>query len=481
MRPPSHALDHEVCRESIRTFCGDDLAADTFDETQLICDPIQSGNKHPFIYDPRKNLWHPIHKQVLDAELIFNPSDSLTIHYYDGSDTLLMMSIGTRHPREIGEIFLLLDQPAEFFAAPPAEIQRQTLAELAGLYLPIPYGTEWRALNMFDPPADLPADLKIEITRNLLAKYDEHGQKDALSALDFARRWPQFIGGLPDATPLIRMGYSFRVCSAFNSSIDSLKRPPHDEDLYLMLVPHLEDISAFFLVEYLSFDATSCRQIRKALAEQTSFDPLSSLFREIPVDVPCSFVEQIKLAAQTSMQRDHLDYQVANLCRQSGQFHELGNRYRQASQALDQAASIAQHPAKHRPAPQCCPDADVSADAAEPLPSILTAAQFYLDVGHARYQSMLDPLPPDTLPIITRLKIRQGLHQLCRHQGLTQKDPFRGIDEDGFSAMTDILALTIKTRTTLRQGRKTIEKVELIHALNDRPIIFYNQLANRLP
>jgi hypothetical protein len=244
------------------------------------------------------------------------------------------------HPREVSELLCLLVQP--FVEAPLASAmppsRQLNLGDLVDMHVLIPMGDGWRALALALPPSTMPQGLPEALGSNMVQNWDSLVSGKSCEAGKFADRWPDFIGSLPDAAPLLRAGYLAKKHLNLHHALDLLAEGPRGNGPFLnmLLVPSREDVSSLYLREYLNGDFEAAKQREGAFAEENDLGKVHAGLKNVAIRMPAAFVDQIQLAAQVNLMRQRVLQQAECLANWRATFEELIIRYRDAGQAINE-------------------------------------------------------------------------------------------------------------------------------------------------
>ena len=243
----------------------------------------------------------------------------------------------TRHPREIAELIHLFVQPSSRLISKISESRCFKLGEISGLYVLIPYGEGFRALDLKHLPAEMPADLHEDLALSLTHDGEILFSFDCPGPSWFATRWPDFVARLPDAAQLIRDGYTFNKDCHFGHGLNLLRGNSRISGpfLYFLLVPSREDVSSFYLAEYLNHDLATYEQHSAALSEGNDLETICMMLCDLPVHLPADYTEQIRFAAQHNLLKQNVITSARRLVYHRAPFDQQQGRYQAAASALD--------------------------------------------------------------------------------------------------------------------------------------------------
>lgn len=247
----------------------------------------------------------------------------------------------TRHPREAAELIHLFVQPSSRLISPISESHCLELSELAGLYALIPCGKGLRALDLTRLPTSMPPDFRKALGVSLTQKENSLINGEGCEAHQFAKRWPNFVGTLPDAEPLVRAGYILCKDQPAGNGLNLLAGDPRIAGpfIYVLLVPSRDDVSSFYLGEYLNYDIDAYEQLENAFSEANDLEMTCAMLANLSVRLPMDFTDQIKLAAQSNLLRQRVMQSAAELINCRVPYHNLQNQYQAASSALNRIVS----------------------------------------------------------------------------------------------------------------------------------------------
>jgi hypothetical protein len=242
------------------------------------------------------------------------------------------------HPREVAELLYFLVQPASCFDAAMGESRAVKLGELVTFHALIPAGNGWRALALDRLTSDIPADFRDAVGRNLVQDVDAMIKGSTCEAWKFVERWPELVGALPDAAPLIRAGYLLQPGLNVSDALDKLASGLRTTQPFLpmFMVPSREEVSCLFLREYLNGDGKAAGQLKNAFSEGNSLDQVQAAFANVKLSMPPALTDQIRLGAQVNLMRQRVMQQAECLANTRASFADLTAKYRNAILAIDQ-------------------------------------------------------------------------------------------------------------------------------------------------
>ncbi|MEI7948403.1 MAG: hypothetical protein WCJ02_17005 [bacterium] len=256
-----------------------------------------------------------------------NPQD------VSGDDDLF---IPVNHPREVAELLYLFVQPPAAFISDMSESHFVKLGKIADPYALIQTGKKWRALDLSRLPEDTPADFHVALGLNLTQNWKRLVQDGKFESWRFAERWPDFIGTLPDAAPLLRGGYVYMKDQCFGHGLHFLagKADLTDPFLPTLFSPSRDDISMLYLHEFLNYDKDANHQLQSAFSEENDLGMIHSMLKKVSVTLPVNFNDQILLIIQNKLLRDRVLQQAENLVFNRTFYRNFAPRYLAAAQAL---------------------------------------------------------------------------------------------------------------------------------------------------
>lgn len=236
------------------------------------------------------------------------------------------MFFQVRHPREVDELLHLLTQPASYFEKAVSGSQVRQLRDLADSYVLIPEGNGWRALSLAHIPQDMPPEFRVALGDNLVQKFE------SLTADKFSERWPSFVATLPDAASLLRAGYitdkNLNPCHGLSLLTDRLGDGGHS--LRVLLVPSQADVSSLYLREYLCGDREAAKHLDSAFFEENGLDKIATTLGNVPVSLPGSTLDQIRIAAQVNLLRQRVLAEAEGFTNSTTPFDNLQASYQTA-------------------------------------------------------------------------------------------------------------------------------------------------------
>lgn len=243
----------------------------------------------------------------------------------------------TRHPREAAELIHLFVQPSSRLISPISESHCLELSELASLYALIPCGKGLRALDLKCLPTSMPPDFRKTLGVSLTQKENSLITGEGCEAHQFAGRWPNFVGTLPDAEPLVRAGYVLCKGQPAGNGLNLLTGDPNIAGpfVYILLVPSRDDVSSFYLGEYLNYDIDAYEQLENAFSEANDLEMICAMLANLSVRLPVDFTDQLKLAAQSNLLRQRVIQIAGELINCRSPYNILQIQYQAASSALN--------------------------------------------------------------------------------------------------------------------------------------------------
>lgn len=257
----------------------------------------------------------------------------------------------TGHPREAAELIHLFVQPSARLLPKICESHCLELKEIANLYALIPSGEAWRALDLSCLPRGMPPDLRKTLGLSLTQRGDSLNRGECCDSRQFAERWPNFVGKLPDAGPLLRGGYVLAKDQPAGHGLKLLTGGPNIAGpfVYILLVPARADVSSFFLGEYLNYDIDAYEQLENAFSEANDLEMICAMLADLSVRLPKAFTDQVKLAAQSNLLRQRVLENANQLIHSRAPYHSLQNQYLAASSSLNRIVSGRYKPLNARP------------------------------------------------------------------------------------------------------------------------------------
>jgi hypothetical protein len=251
------------------------------------------------------------------------------------------IQLKVRHPREVAELIHLFVQPSSRLLPKISESHCLKLGEAADLYALIPYGEGFRALDLKRLPADMPVDMLQPLALSLTHDGESLSRGDYSGPSWFATKWKDFVDSLPEAMPLIRDGYAFNKNCYFGDGM-ILLGGIHDiagPFLFFLLVPSRDDVSSFYLAEYLNHDLAAYEQHKAALMEGNNLGIICTMLADLPVHLPADYTDQIRFAVQHNLLKQEVMNSARGLVGHRAQFDQQQSRYQAAVSALDQTLS----------------------------------------------------------------------------------------------------------------------------------------------
>jgi hypothetical protein len=251
-----------------------------------------------------------------------------------------------RHPREFAELVALFRQPLTALRAPLPDLRTVRLSRVAELFALLPDGRYgWRAQDLVRLPKGLPRDMSRAIDRRLVQDYDTMTCGRTCAPPAFEENWPEAFGALPDATPLLREGYVLQKDRAAERALELAFE--EGSNLWstfapVLVVPRGDDISAFFLREYLAGDRDAGAQLECAFSTEHNLAEVAEGLTSLPVTMPADVMYQIRLAAQANLMRREVLGAAFRLADCRAPFRELVVRHREAMRALDKMVAASQ-------------------------------------------------------------------------------------------------------------------------------------------
>jgi len=248
-------------------------------------------------------------------------------------DGVLNFQIG--HPREVAELLHLFVQPSARMTAEISESQFFKLGKIADLYAVIASKDGLRVLDLSRLPATMPEGVRTTLALNLTQNWDRLYAGEDCPARELEDRWPDFVGGLPDAAPFLRAGYFVDLNCCLQPGYRLLQGAAGEYAPFsvILFVPH-DDVSAFYLGEYLEYDRNVVKNMRDALAVKNDLETVCALLKKTPICMPADFTDQIKLVAQTNLLRYRLIDKAKQLVYARAPYRDLSARHQAAGHAL---------------------------------------------------------------------------------------------------------------------------------------------------
>ena len=251
-----------------------------------------------------------------------------------------------RHPREFAELVALFRQPLAALRARLPDSQTARLSQVADLYALLPDGQSgWRALDLMRLPKGLPRGMRRAVDRRLVQDDDTMTCGKTCAPSAFEESWPEAFGALPDATPLLRDGYVLQKDRAAERALELA----FEEGSYLwnrfapvLVVPRGDDISAFFLREYLARDRDAGTHLECAFSTKHGLAEVAEELARLPVTLLPDVVGQIRLAAQANLMRREVLGAAFRLADCRAPFREMSIRHREAMRALEKMVAASQ-------------------------------------------------------------------------------------------------------------------------------------------
>lgn len=256
----------------------------------------------------------------------------------------------TRHPREAAELIHLFVQPSSRLISPISESRCLALSEIVSLYALIPCGKGLRALDLTCLPTSMPPDFRKTLGVSLNQKENSLINGEGCEAHQFEKRWPNFVGTLPDAEPLVRAGYVLCKDQPAGNGLNLLMGDPRIAGpfVYVLLVPSRDDVSSFYLGEYLNYDIDAYEQLENAFSEANDLEMICAMLANLSVRLPVDFTDQIKLVTQSNLLRQRVMQIAGELINCRAPYNNLQIQYQAAASALNRVISGKKAPVSTR-------------------------------------------------------------------------------------------------------------------------------------
>lgn len=240
------------------------------------------------------------------------------------------------HPREVAELIHLFVQPSKRLVAGIAESRFLKLGNIADLYAVIPSGNGWRVLDLARLPDAMPEGIRTALALNLTRNWERLTNSEGCRAWELKARWPDFVGGLPDAAPYLKVGYLTSPDCCLRTGLSLMNGAAGEVDPFLgiLLVPH-EDVSSFWIGEYFEYDRSVLRLVQDAFAVENDLETVCAMLTKTSICMPPDITDQIKLAAQTNLLRSSVIDKAKQLVYTRAPYRNFGARYQTAGLALD--------------------------------------------------------------------------------------------------------------------------------------------------
>jgi len=259
----------------------------------------------------------------------------------DASEGVLTFQAG--HPREVSELIHLFVQPSARLTAEISESRIFKLGNIADLYAMIASKDGWRVLNLARLPAKMPEGVRTSLSLTLTQNWERLTKGEGCQAWEMEDRWPDFVGGLPDAEPYLRAGYLVDPDCRLRLGHNLPQGAAGKDDPFsgILFIPH-DDVSSFYLGEYFGYDRNVLKHMRDAFAVENDLDTVCAMLTKIPVCMPPDFTDQIKVASQTNLLRCDVIDKAKQLVRTPAPYRDMCVRYQAARHALGRMVDACQ-------------------------------------------------------------------------------------------------------------------------------------------
>ena len=255
----------------------------------------------------------------------------------DPSEGVLCFHVG--HPREAAELLHLFVQPSKRLMADVSESRFMKLGKIADLYALMPSAAGWRVLDLARLPKNMPDGLRTALALNLTQNWERLSNGEGCAVWQFEERWPDFVGGLPDAAPYLRAGYLFNPDCCLRLGYSLLNGSAGEPDPFLgTLFVARDDVSSMFLGEYFEYDQKMLKHVQDAFGEENDLETICAMLTKTSICMPSEFVDQIKVAAQTNLLRQSVVERARHLIYGRAPYRHFGVRYQAAGHALGRMA-----------------------------------------------------------------------------------------------------------------------------------------------
>ena len=257
----------------------------------------------------------------------------------DPSEGVLCFHAG--HPREAAELLHLFVQPSKRLVADISESRYLKLGKIADLYALIPSDAGWRVLDLARLPKNMPEGLSTALALNLTQNWERLTNGEGCRAWELEERWPDFVGGLPDASPYLRAGYLFDPDCCLRLGYSLLNESAGEIDPFLgLLFVTRDEVSSLYMGEYFSYDLKVLKHVQDAFAEENDLATVCAMLTKTSICMPSDFIDQIKLAAQANLLRQKVVAKSKQLVYSRAPYRHFGVRYQAASHALGRMVNV---------------------------------------------------------------------------------------------------------------------------------------------
>lgn len=301
----------------------------------LLVDGVTPGNREdPVRYCPVHRCWYGSGRDFCHAEILHD--GRVMVAYVDDTEDEGSMVLHVAHPHEALEIIDLLHHPIADFTGNKVSIISRSLSSLADIRILLPCDGKWRA---WDPSiaSGTPGQEFASAMVHCLRAGESHWQaKPGHRANAICARWPEQVSSMMDAESILQGGYVLTgaggIESAMRLSIDiSAVDFPYAK---LLLLPKEGKVSWLYLREYLAGDQDAGAALEAMIASLHRLDDLNMAIRNIAIQIPEDYLDQVRVAAEINMTRQWLLDEADWGSKKRRQFNVLLDGYWTAADAL---------------------------------------------------------------------------------------------------------------------------------------------------
>lgn len=298
-----------------------------------------SDHECPVRYCPAQKRWYDSERDFCHLEI--RPDGRVLVAYVDETDEDGAMDLQVYHPREALEFIDLLHRPVADFAERGVRISSRPLSSVADIRIILPCGGKWRAWDPAIASADMSREFASALLNGLWAGESALPAKAEHAAAAICNRWPEQVASMVDDESILREGYvlsaSREVTSAMELAIDSSA----EKFLFakLLLLPKEGKASWLYLREYLAGDIDAGEAIGSMITSLHSPEAINIAFRNIMIQMPGNFMDQVRMAGEINMTRQCLVGEAEWASRQRMKFNLLRDGYWTAADALNLVAN----------------------------------------------------------------------------------------------------------------------------------------------
>jgi hypothetical protein len=243
------------------------------------------------------------------------------------------------HPREFAEILHLFRQPLRMLQAPINVCRPIGLGTVADLYALIrdEDAKRWRALSLSRLPAGIPRPMCRDLERRLAQDYNAMTGGGYYEPESITEKWSVFCEKLPDARLLLQDGYVLQKDRSVEWALGlSTEEGSRFWSTYVpvLVVPHEDKVSALFLREFLIGDDGAWNHLQDCFSGKHSLTEIGTRLKRLPVMLPTTIMDQIRLGAQTNLMREVFLREARRLANSRTPFGKIGMRQRSAIKDL---------------------------------------------------------------------------------------------------------------------------------------------------